>query len=210
MQGRLDEARGLVALDRVILGELGQRYLAASATEAYGMVELLGGDPEAAESTLRHGYAELTRMGDVSALPTVAALLAEALVAAERYDDALVLSEDARRNTDAADLAAQVQWRVPQAKALAWRGRDKKALRVARDAVRLAGQTDFLNLHADALSALAEVHRMQGNRDEAAGALSQALLRYEKKGNVVAAARANVSLRALRRPSAERESAAAG
>ncbi len=209
MQGRLDEARGLVALDRVILEELGQRYLAASATEAYGLVELLGGDPEAAEQTLRHGYAELTRMGDVSALPTVAALLAETLVAAERYDDALHVSDDARHHTDAVDLAAQVQWRVPHAKALAWRGRDKKALRVAQDAVRLAGQTDFLNLHADALSALAEVHRMQGNRDEAAGALSQALLRYEKKGNVVAAARANVALRALRRTPAGRASAAA-
>lgn len=209
MQGRLDEARGLVALDRVILEELGQRYLAASATEAYGLVELLGGDPEAAERTLRHGYAELTRMGDVSALPTVAALLAEAHVASERYDDALRLSDDARRHTDAVDLAAQVQWRVPQAKALAWRGRDKKALRIAQDAVKLAGQTDFLNLHADALSALAEVHRMQGNRDEAAGALARALLRYEKKGNIVAAARANVALRALRRTHPERKSAAA-
>ena len=210
MQGRLDEARGLVALDRGILEELGQRYLAAAATEAYGMVELLGGDPEAAETILRHGYAELTRMGDVSALPTVAALLAEALVAAERYDDALAFSEEARRHTDTVDLAAQVQWRVPQAKALAWRGRDKKALRVAQDAVRLAGQTDFLNLHADALSALAEVHRMQGNRGEAAGALSQAIVRYERKGNVVAAARANVTMRGLRRASAGRKSAAAG
>lgn len=198
MQGRFEEARELVALDRTILDELGLRYLAAAAVEAYGLVELLAGDPESAERAIRDGYLELTRMGDTGALPTVAALLGEALVACERYEEALAVTEEARVATDAFDLAAQVQWRCPQAKALAWRGRDKKALRIAEQAVRLAARTDFLNMHADALAALAEVHRLQGRREQATQAITQAVSLYERKGNLVAASRAKVALRASR------------
>ena len=138
MQGRFDDARELVVLDRAILSELGLRYQTAAATEAYGLVELLAGNPETAERTVRVGYEQLTRMADTNALPTIAALLGEALVALERYDEALAVTVEARQHADADDLGAQVQWRCAHAKALAWLGRDRTALRVAGDAVRIA------------------------------------------------------------------------
>lgn len=55
------------------------------------------------------------------------------------------------------DLASQVEWRGPRAKVLARRGEFDAACRVAQESVDLARQTDFLNLHGDALMDLADV-----------------------------------------------------
>jgi hypothetical protein len=62
--------------------------------------------------------------------------------------------------------------------------------RVAREAVALAGTTDALNLHGDALMALAEVLRIVGRSDQATEAAQQALDCYARKGNVVSAQQA--------------------
>jgi tetratricopeptide (TPR) repeat protein len=208
MQGEFDEARRLMAVDQSILSELGMRYQSATAAEAYGLVELLAGEPDRAERVARSGFLQLERMGDTSALPTLAALLGEALVALERYDEAVAVTDDARRHADSHDLGAQVQWRLAHAKALAWLGRDKRALKIAQDAVRLAERTDFVTLHGDALTTLGEVNRLGGRRAESAAALTHAVRLYDEKGNAVAAARARVALRAASR-SGRKDSAAA-
>jgi hypothetical protein len=62
---------------------------------------------------------------------------------------------------------------------------------LARQAVELAGRTDFLGFHADALCGLAEVHRLGGRLEETTEALESAIRHYERKGNVVAARRAH-------------------
>jgi tetratricopeptide (TPR) repeat protein len=203
MQGEFDKARELVALDQKILEELGMRYLAAAATEAYGFVELLAGNPAEAERLLRGGYDELALMGDHSAFPTVAAMLGEALFQCERYDEAVEVTLAAERSADERDLQAQVQWRLPQAKAFAARRRGKRAVAIAEEACRLAEGTDFLNLQADAFAALAEVCRRLGHAPQAHTAISRAVELYERKGNAVAAARARVLQQALGSASTE-------
>jgi hypothetical protein len=45
--------------DRAILEDLGLRVAAAMAAEAYGLVEILAGDPTAAERELRAGFEAL-------------------------------------------------------------------------------------------------------------------------------------------------------
>jgi hypothetical protein len=92
-----------------------------------------------------------------------------------------------------------VQWRCAHAKALAWRGRDRSALKTAGEAVALAERTDFVNLQADAAVALAEVHRLGARPAESVAALTRAIALYKEKGNVVALSRATVALRAARR-----------
>jgi len=68
----------------------------------------------------------------------------------------------------------------------------------ARDrATALAARTDYLNLHGEALSDLAEVLALAGKRDEAAAALENALEHYERKGNLVSAQRAQTRLAEL-------------
>jgi DNA-binding SARP family transcriptional activator/tetratricopeptide (TPR) repeat protein len=210
MQGGLDEARALVELDRSILAELGLRYQEAAAAEAYGLVELLGGDPARAEQLVRSGHDQLVGMGDTGALPTVGALLAETLIELERYDEALRVADDARRQSDEHDLGAQVQWRCAHAKALAWRGRDKRALKTVGEALVLAGRTDFVNLQADASVALAEVHRLGGRAADSVAALTRAVELYKLKGNAVAASRAAVALRAARSTARAAAKAATG
>jgi hypothetical protein len=58
--------------------------------------------------------------------------------------------------------------------------------RLARQAVELAAPTDFLDLQATALLALARVLRETGS-PEAANVAAQAQAVYERKGNVVGA-----------------------
>jgi tetratricopeptide (TPR) repeat protein len=74
-----------------------------------------------------------------------------------------------------------------RAKLLARRGDSAEAGRLAREAVALAESTDFLEDHAQAVGALAEVLRIAGQPEESAAALQEAIRLHEKKGNVVAA-----------------------
>ena len=206
MRGEFDEARRLVEQDRALLEDLGLRLLAASAVEGYGLIELLAGDPAAAEREFRSG---LEVLGDQSAICSIAALLARAAYENGRLAEALRLTELSEETAAADDISAQVQWRGPRAKVLARRGRMKKAEELAREGVALAQQTDFTNLKGDALVDLAEVLRLRGRSDEAASALDEATRLYTEKGNIVSAERAKVLARAMTKSEKKRARGAA-
>jgi tetratricopeptide (TPR) repeat protein len=190
MAGSFAEARELAAANRQVLEELGLRVTAASSAETYGIVEMLAGDPVAAEREVAWGYETLDEIGESANFPDLAAKLADALYAQGRDDRALELSEISKRATAPDDLSAGVQWRAVQAKVLARKGDLDRAEALAREAVALAGETDFLVLRADALMDLAEVLRFAEREGETAPVLEQALELYEQKGNVVGAERA--------------------
>ena len=182
-------------------------YQTAAATEAYGLVELLAGNPEAAERIIRVGYEQLLRMADTNALPTIAALLGEALVALERYDEALAVTVEAREHADADDLGAQVQWRCAHAKALAWLGRDRTAL---RSPATPSGSRRAPTSSTCTRMPLSRWRKWAGCRRAAPTSSRRSTLAaklYAQKGNLVAGARANVALRAARRT--RRQNAAA-
>jgi hypothetical protein len=80
-------------------------------------------------------------------------------------------------------------WRQTRATVLARRGDCIAALRLARQAVALAEQTDDLNAHGDALLDLGDVLALFGRGDEAAAPLEQARALYVSKGNLVMVAR---------------------
>ena len=194
MAGSFVEARELVASHREVLGELGLRVTAASAAETYGIVEMLAGDPAAAERELAAGYGTLEEIGESMNFPDLAAKLADALYSQGRDDEAFELSEVGKQATAPDDLSAGVQWRAVQAKLLARRGDAAAAEALAREAVGLAEETDFLVLHADALMDLAEVLRLTGREDESAPFVEQARELYERKGHVVGVERAQALL----------------
>jgi hypothetical protein len=73
---------------------------------------------------------------------------------------------------------------------------------LAREAVEIARRTDWLNMQGDAHMALADVLRLAGTSTEAVDAAEQALDRYDRKGNVVAAGWARNLLKELDQPSA--------
>ena len=80
-------------------------------------------------------------------------------------------------------------WRVARAQVQAAAATPPKRERLAREAVELAAPTDFLDLQATALLALARVLRAAGS-PEAASAAAEAQAVYERKGNVVGARQA--------------------
>jgi class 3 adenylate cyclase/tetratricopeptide (TPR) repeat protein len=194
MLGRFDEAREHLARSRAILEEFGFRLALATLPLYAGPAELLAGDPEAAERHLRAGYEALQEMGELGRLSTEAAFLAQALYAQGRYTEAeqfTVVCADAATPDDA---FSQIAWRGVRAKALARRGQFSEAEAVAGEAVALAERTDGLNLHGDALFDLAEVLALI-NPNSGTDAAEQALVVYERKGNIVSAARTQAKLR---------------
>ena len=77
---------------------------------------------------------------------------------------------------------------------LASRGELEQAESLAREAVKIGAETDYFDLHAGALLDLAEVLRGAAKAGEARTALEEAVALYERKGNLVGAARAKAAL----------------
>jgi len=186
MAGDFDEARRLVQTADEILSELGDLQSAVAQQEA--LVEMLAGDPGAAEARLRRGYERLERMGEKALLASTAAMLAQALYAQGRHDEAGQVCDVSEEAAAEDDISAQIGWRGVRAKLLAAERWDE-AHALAAEAVRLAERTDFLTIHAQALVDLAEVLRRGARADEADAALAEALEVFERKGDVASLAR---------------------
>src|SRR5439155_12914091 len=88
MRGAFDLARELYTRARATLQDLGESVLAASTSLESASVELLAGDPAAAERELRRDYDQLERMGANYLLATTAGLLAQAVAAQGRDAEA--------------------------------------------------------------------------------------------------------------------------
>jgi ATP/maltotriose-dependent transcriptional regulator MalT len=194
MTGDFELARRLIREGHEILDDLGRMEFAVSHHES--MVEMLAGRPASAEAALRPGYETLERMGERALLATTAALLAQAVYAQERLDEADALCGVSEEVAAPEDLTTQVVWRSVRAKISACRGELTHAIRLAEEGVRLAEPTDLLVIHADACLDLADVMAIAGQPHEAQAAAHRGLELYERKGNLVSAARARSLLNA--------------
>jgi class 3 adenylate cyclase/tetratricopeptide (TPR) repeat protein len=190
MHGDFEEARRLCAHARNLYDEIGPRFLRAVASVAPASVELLAGEPRAAVRELRETYDALGQMGERGVRSTIAAFLAQALVADGRYSEAEQVAEVAEQTGAAADVVTQAVAGSARASALARRGEIEAAEQVAREAVALGVGTDFLDLQAGSLLSLADVQRIAGQAEEAAASVERARQLYERKGNLVAARKA--------------------
>jgi predicted ATPase/class 3 adenylate cyclase len=189
--GRFDEARELIARARSLLQEVALTvWMAGPLAQFAGWVEWLAGDPAAAEREFRAGYETLSDIGEMAWLSTVVALLAEAVYAQGRYDEAEALAQVSEKASEAEDTYSQVAWRGVRAKVLGRRGRVAQAERLARDAVNLVEATDFLPLQWHALMSSGEVLYLIGRAEEARPLVERAVQLAEKKGNLVGARRA--------------------
>jgi class 3 adenylate cyclase/tetratricopeptide (TPR) repeat protein len=190
--GEFEQARELLAEAQSTFDALGVGPRPSAMYIA--LVELLAGEPAAAEQELRASFDELERRGERSWLSTTAALLARALCEQARLAEAehySVISED---TVAPDDVATQVIWRSSRARVLAGRGEGEAALRLAHEAVELASRTDWLELHAWALLDLAEVHLALGAVSSAGGCIERAISLCERKGNLALVARGKKQL----------------
>jgi tetratricopeptide (TPR) repeat protein len=158
------------------------------------VVEKLAGELAAAEAAFRSALQLYLEYGSVGYASSLAAELAGVLVEQGRDEEALQLTEFSERNAAADDKDAQARWRGARGRVLADRELFEDAVRLAQEAAQIASATEWLSLHADSLIDLAVVLRLAGRSGEAVSLINQALRLYERKGNVVGAARSTALL----------------
>ncbi|WFU06793.1 adenylate/guanylate cyclase domain-containing protein (plasmid) [Rhizobium sp. CB3171] len=191
--GRFAEARALIAMSNATYADLGLTlYVASSEHEA--VVELLAGNPAAAEKSAHAAYHALEEMGERAFRSTMAASLAVIVLEQGRDEEAEEFARLSSQLASSGDLVTQVRWRRVSARVLARRADIHAAEALAREALAIAESTDFVNDHADALVDLSHVLETSGRRDDAVAAASEARRLYELKGNVVAAAATRLRL----------------
>jgi len=193
-QGDLAAARQLLTEGRTTAEDLGTHWAIPWYAWWGGDVEALAGDLVVAEQELRRGFALYQQMGEQSTLSTLAAELADVLYAQGQDREALGCTEVSEKAAGHDDVWSQTIWRAARAKILARLGQLDVADRLAREAVRLAESTDFLDMRASALLALANVLRVAGRPHDAKPLIDDAVRLYEQKGNRTAAANARALL----------------
>lgn len=187
MQGRFADARSRWRESKRRLEEVGLDVTVALLGMYSGYIEILAGTQEQAEQELLEAYERLERIGEQSHLATIAALIARLLYTQGRYEESERYVEISRRAAASDDVVTQVSMNGTYAGLLARRGEHTRAEQLADGSVGAAAQTDFLMLHADALSGRAEVLALLGRTEASAEDLSRSIELYERKGITVAA-----------------------
>ena len=188
LRGRFDVARSMLASSRATLEELGLRHGLLETAYLTGVVELVAGDPAAAIGPLRDAYDGLIEMGVGIDAGRAAALLAHALVAVGRVDDAEPMAA-ASEELAGQDLKTAIAWRGARAEVLAARGDVAGGIALATEAVEIAAATDLVIDHADACVTLAALHEQAGDAAAAQSVRTEAKRLYDLKGATVPAER---------------------
>jgi ATP/maltotriose-dependent transcriptional regulator MalT len=185
MRGRFEPARELIRRALAMFEELGLVVDAATVALSAGRVELLAGDPAAAEAALRRGYEYFASVGERYLQSSLAGLLAEAVFVQGRWDDAETLARETEELAASDDVDAQMMWRLQQARVSAVRGDVADAERLAREAVELLEPTDDVVSKIAALATLASVLRLAGTAHEADERMGQARELADAKGSSI-------------------------
>jgi len=190
MVGDFERARDDYRRARATLEELGLRFDAALISIDSGPVELLAGDPVAAEAELRKDYEALDAMGERNYISSIAGLLSEALYRQGRFDDARALAAFCEEVAAPSDVSSQYLWRGVKGKLLARDSDHDEGIRLAMSGVEQTRTSDDIETQGNALLFVAEAQATAGRDDDAAHSAAEARALFEAKGNVVSAARA--------------------
>jgi tetratricopeptide (TPR) repeat protein len=190
MLGRFSQGRRSARRAQELYNDLGLKVMGANLPQNSGFVEMLAGDAVAAEKEYRRGYELLEDMGERGFLSVVAALLADALYCQGRFEEAEQFTRVTEEAAASDDVSAQAFWRSVRAKVLAQWGEGKRAYDLAREAVRMVDDTEWLDDQAELRMSLGEVLRLHGRLANSVEIVEEALQLYEQKGNIVSAAKA--------------------
>ena len=200
MRGDLEDARRVYADGKAITDELGRPTESAFAVQEGWYIEMLAREYGQAERLTRAEYERLVSTDSRALLDVTRDMLALSICAQGRFDEAESLAiETEQVPLTPDDVTGQNVWRRVRARASSARGEHAEAVRLAREAEALFEGTDALVDHGEALLDLASVLRAGGHVDDASSAATEALALYERKENIVEAARARALLGLLRR-----------
>jgi tetratricopeptide (TPR) repeat protein/CheY-like chemotaxis protein len=158
MVGDFELARDDYQRGREILDELGLRFDASLISIDSGPVELLAGDPVAAEGELRKDYDALDAMGERNYISTIAGLLAEALCRQGRFEEALSHVTFCEAIAAPSDVYSQYLWRGIKGKLAARDGAGDEGVELARSGVDESRHSDDIEGQGNALMFLAEAN----------------------------------------------------
>ena len=190
MTGEFDRAREHVRGSEALAERFGSDLWVTASYEFGGTIEMMAGNPEAAERSFRAEYEIHQRYGDEGHRSTAAAYVAGALCDLGRFDEAEEFASIARRIGADDDLATQASARSAQALVQSARGEHDEAQRLAKEAADLYAGAQSPWFHGNALMTLAEVSRAAGRPEDEAEAARAALAAFERKGNEPGAASA--------------------
>jgi class 3 adenylate cyclase/tetratricopeptide (TPR) repeat protein len=197
-RGDFDQAREFARRCRDFFRDTGQGENFEFFAEVLCDIEMVAGEPAAAERFLREGYDALAIRGERP--PFFDAFLARAICGQGRWNDAEPHAEFAAAS--ATELGTPLG-QGSLARVRAHQGRVDEGESLAREAVALLAGTDFLIDRADVFTDLADVLLVAGRADEAADALEQALALYQQKGDIMTPVRIRASLDDIRRSTGE-------
>jgi class 3 adenylate cyclase/tetratricopeptide (TPR) repeat protein len=200
-RGDFATARELISDQAAVHESRGNPFAATFARANLGDVDMLAGDPMAAEGHFRRAYEALAEARETGFLSTMVLRLANAVCAQGRFAEAEQYTRIGEEASASDDYASQVLWRTARATAIANQDRFAEAEDLAREAVGLARETDDINQQANALSGLSTVLALADRRPEAVQVVEDALSLYERKGNLVEAQEARAFLDAGPSPS---------
>lgn len=178
--GRIADARAAIARSKAINSRFASKLALAFTTFGAGEIELVAGDPVAAERHFREGYEAFRAMGERGYLGHLAGLLAEALYAQGRLDEAQQMIEEAETTAVPSKNEVWVLWRSAKAKVLAQRGQFAAARQLIAEAEEGAASAPWM-LRAAVLAAKAEVSGLAGAPDQAVASLRTVLRIYEEQ-----------------------------
>jgi tetratricopeptide (TPR) repeat protein len=116
------------------------------------------------------------------------------LYAQGRYEEAAEVARTSSELSAADDLAAQFHWRAVTAKLMAREGRFQEAEGMAREALEIIRRSEEVDSQGSALLDLGEVLHLGGKDAEAVAAIREAMELFDRKGNLVHAAKARLLL----------------
>jgi tetratricopeptide (TPR) repeat protein len=186
MLGRLDEAWPMALRARDRSRELGFNLLVEF---DLAEIALLADELESAADYLRLVVAYFEERHQPGHVATFAPRLARVLCMLGRHEEAEPLARRGRELASPGDMLSEASWRQAQALIDSHSGRHVEADALAREAVATIEQTDALEFQGSAWCDLADVLEAAERREEARAGLEQALDRYERKRNLVMAAR---------------------
>jgi predicted ATPase/DNA-binding SARP family transcriptional activator len=193
--GRFADARAAIDRTQSIFAGFGARLALAESAVPASMVGLIIGDLAAAECHARKGYETFRAMGERGGyVVDLAGLLAEALYAQGRFDEARQVIERANAGRSPATTNYTC---LTEARLLARRGQFAAARKLIGQAEGLLSPASSPVAQADVLESIAEVERLADAPSQAAASLRAALRIYEDRGATALAERAHVALASL-------------